>query len=392
MGRGYLLNAAGYGLYVNSDKNSANAGKIYFQERDGAVNWAISSPGRLDDNTWHHIAAVRNQDGNTMQLYVDGELVSTRDCTASERLTTPPTLQFALGSRVEGVNQWAFNYAGLLCEASLWRSALTADEVAALMEGRPSMRRSGLVAYWGINEGSGTTCADLVNNGTDPHDGNVDGPSWAQVNDFPYFNYEEPQIDGIIGFVPDTDGIGISTPAYGMGICSEYDYPLTNSVERVFTKDGLLWECAGYRIDTSDDRGATWTPGTVTNEGTEVVFETAPGNATRVTWFWQQTAAGLTVSCDDSGSEVFAYSHAPYMTIGSNSYYLPGTVVTITAPATNAVFSSSSAAIPTSIRRGWIWRGHTPRRRCPKATRRVRSIPARAPHWASPASAVPTSG
>ncbi len=77
---GYLANWAvkGYGLYYS-------ASTLFFHFNDGGNDTGVrlDHPVNLDDGKYHRIVGVADRD-DLMLLYIDGELVASKDCTSTQ--------------------------------------------------------------------------------------------------------------------------------------------------------------------------------------------------------------------------------------------------------------------------------------------------------------------
>ena len=113
----------------------------------------MSSNTRFALNTWYAVALVN--DGNTLTLYINGE--------KDNSMTVAP-YEYALygvqiGMPSKGYQSSQLFY-GRLSEMRLWTRPLSAREIKANVCGvDPST--NGLVSYWRMNEGEGTTFYDL---------------------------------------------------------------------------------------------------------------------------------------------------------------------------------------------------------------------------------------
>jgi hypothetical protein len=176
----YLFNKAsatiaGYAVYANT------SGQICFGiDDDTAWGPDVSSCSSADvyDNTWHHLAAIRDHSGADQTLvYVDGVLVD--NDTDSTTATLANSLSLYVGDRDGTNNGDEFN--GDLDEIRVFRSALTADQVKIVYNAN-SATNFGVgtdakstsyggpggdppVVWLDLNENTGTTVYDKTGNG-----------------------------------------------------------------------------------------------------------------------------------------------------------------------------------------------------------------------------------
>ncbi|MCW5874154.1 MAG: hypothetical protein KIS88_05860 [Anaerolineales bacterium] len=105
-----------YSLRLNSDG--------YLEFRLGEVSPHTVSGPILPAYTWTYVVGVYNKDANTMQLYVNGQLVAAQAVTGSITHDDNP---LRIGAYITGGQYWK----GRLDEVSLYDRALTQDEIAA---------------------------------------------------------------------------------------------------------------------------------------------------------------------------------------------------------------------------------------------------------------------
>jgi hypothetical protein len=128
------------------------AGRLYFvgENNDQIGNITIN------DGIWHHVAV--SFDGATVKLYVDG----VQDVTASKTLnTTNSTLRF--GRRAVGDAQTEY-FTGSIDEVRIWNVARTQSQLQAAKNSEIDASTTGLVAYYKLNEASGSISADATAN------------------------------------------------------------------------------------------------------------------------------------------------------------------------------------------------------------------------------------
>ncbi len=102
-------------------------------------------------NVWYHIAFVKS--GTTQYLYLNGKLVNTRNA---------PT-----GANISGNYNLCWNdnyYSGGLDEVRFWSTARTQAQINDYMTRNPKKNETGLVAYFKMDEASGTTISNYSTN------------------------------------------------------------------------------------------------------------------------------------------------------------------------------------------------------------------------------------
>ena len=111
----------------------------------------------LNDGRWHHIAGVRS--GATFQLYVDGVLDATTTNAAIGDLNAGGALQIGYWSAHGALDME-------VTEVRIWNTARTAFQIDQLLYVQSDGTNSGLVGYWPLEQGNGTTFADGTSNGS----------------------------------------------------------------------------------------------------------------------------------------------------------------------------------------------------------------------------------
>jgi hypothetical protein len=127
-------------------------GHIYYvgeyNDLEGSIN--------VNDGNWHHLAATF--DGTTLRLYVDGVMDIS---SARSFATNGTTLRIGQRSPGDGGNEL---YNGIVDEIRVWNVARTQAELQNNRFAEIPGTSSGLVAYYKLNESSGTTLADASAN------------------------------------------------------------------------------------------------------------------------------------------------------------------------------------------------------------------------------------
>jgi hypothetical protein len=185
--------ATGERVIVSKDKNGdgnnqfrlgLSGGKAYFMETDASGNdgglwksgaYQLASPSALPLSKWTHVAVTKA--GKAFSLLIDGVVV--KSFTASATITHAGTQPFRIGAR-----EAADALVGAIDEVRLWNVARTADAIAcdrARGVGPGTAQYASLVAYWPIDDGSGTKVHDALG----LHDGTFSGsPGWSAPGAF----------------------------------------------------------------------------------------------------------------------------------------------------------------------------------------------------------------
>jgi len=188
-----------------------------------------TKPACWFDGKWVHVA-MTYQSGD-WRLYLNGELDAVKtDVTGTLNTTTLP---FQIGATGVIPPNGFFN--GKIDEVRVWNTVRSQAQIQANMFNSLVGNEAGLVGYWPMNEGSGTTVVDQspnTNNGT-----LTNGPQWVSkqmdadndgegdVCDASPFGYNDPDADGD-GIVDNCDACPndpTNTDTDGDGVCDEVD-------------------------------------------------------------------------------------------------------------------------------------------------------------------------
>jgi len=132
-----------FGVYLNGTSES-------YIDTDGAV---------ISNGSWYHVAAT--YDGNYQKIYINGTLVKT----SSDLNTVLPS---GTSNYYIGLSTAAY-FSGRIDEVRIWNDVRTAAEIGNNKDDELVGNESGLVAYYKMSDGTGTTLTDNSsnsNNGT----------------------------------------------------------------------------------------------------------------------------------------------------------------------------------------------------------------------------------
>jgi uncharacterized repeat protein (TIGR03803 family) len=125
----------------------------------------------LNDGNWHHVALTVNRSTTTATLYVDGSQQSTF---TSSYIGGNVTYN---GNALIGVDrQSRLHFNGKMDEFRIWNIAMTQAQIQASMNTAVQKNSAGLVSYYRMDNGTGTTATDLTGNGNNAT--LVNSPSW----------------------------------------------------------------------------------------------------------------------------------------------------------------------------------------------------------------------
>jgi hypothetical protein len=116
-------------------------------------------------NTWYHAVGVMNYATNTMQLYINGNLVNSGTLTIPMSQRMQNNVAVTIGNQDVNFNPYhtltPFN--GKIDEVRFWNSVRTASEIQSSYKSCLPASTANLVAYFKADEGTGTNTVSLVN-------------------------------------------------------------------------------------------------------------------------------------------------------------------------------------------------------------------------------------
>ncbi|MEO6036756.1 MAG: LamG domain-containing protein, partial [Verrucomicrobiota bacterium] len=154
----------GWTMVVQSGKLRA----FYFRS---FVNSAmdVTSSASITDGVWHHAAMVVDASGG--KLFLDGALIG-----SSAWSGTPGSPTSTEPLQIGRYSNYPNRIIGAIDEVAIWNRALTSTEIGSLRNLLLAGNEANLIAYWRLDEGTGSTTADLTGLG---HTGTlVSNPAW----------------------------------------------------------------------------------------------------------------------------------------------------------------------------------------------------------------------
>ena len=156
IGTGSIANESG-NLHISA------AGRLEFDLFGGATGPIGAAD--LRDGEWHHVAVTHTADTGSVKLYVDGAAGGLAAFMA-------PNITDAAAVFGQSITGGPF-FEGNLADFRIWDHAKTQSDIQDDMLSRQDGDEAGLLGYWPMDEGAGTTAFDATGN----HDGDIkDGP------------------------------------------------------------------------------------------------------------------------------------------------------------------------------------------------------------------------
>ena len=135
-------------------------------------------------DAWHHVAISWTENWAYPRIYIDGEMVSQSSCSQSNLGSLFGDI--LIGAR-EDNGEVDYGWEGWIAEVRIWDNRRGEDAILGTMNQTLSGEESGLLGYWPLGEGSGTTAFDESNWGNHGSLESGDGgamPQWSDDSPF----------------------------------------------------------------------------------------------------------------------------------------------------------------------------------------------------------------
>lgn len=164
--RGFVLRAGGDGvLSFNIAGLDTSSGTTTWREVESPIN-------TIQLNTWTHVAGTFS--GTELKIYVNGVDVGT---TSFIGKILGSTYGAKIGKLADDLQSPGRYFNGNIDEVRVWDRVLSATELAdSSFKHINPLSNFGLLGYWRMNDGSGSTCTDF---GTGFNNGNILGSIWS---------------------------------------------------------------------------------------------------------------------------------------------------------------------------------------------------------------------
>jgi hypothetical protein len=203
--------------YFLGIESTGNVIAADFEEGAGGSSPGLNHPvlgvTPIQMGVWYHAAAT--YDGSTWRLYLNGMLEN--ELYVGQPVQSASIQHAGLGAALNSTGAKSGAFDGVLDEARIWDHDRTGSEIAADINAQITAPRTGLVARWGLNEGTG-----VYVNGTAGTSvlGTVTGTNWAWVPGAPF--------DLVINYPPDSPAL-VSPPDMATGVSTSPNLCVTVS-------------------------------------------------------------------------------------------------------------------------------------------------------------------
>lgn len=163
----------------NVNLQSGGEFRLFYEYGSGSNETNTTSSFDLSADTWTHVAVVRDDSSGNALFYKNGKFIETETASNDPTGGTSSDANMTIGNSFANSN--GFN--GELAHVRVWDVARSASEISHYYNRTIDSDDSGLVGYWKLNEGTGTSVADSSSNS---NSGTISGASWSN-NGFDQF-------------------------------------------------------------------------------------------------------------------------------------------------------------------------------------------------------------
>ena len=163
----------------NVNLQSGGEFQLFYEYGSGSNESNTTSSFALSADTWTHVAVVRDDSSGEAYFYKNGALVETETASNDPTGGTSADADLTIGNNFANNN----GYNGELAHVRVWNTARTADEISHYYNRLVDSTHTGLVSYWKLDEGTGTSVADSSSNS---NSGTITGAAWS-INGFDKF-------------------------------------------------------------------------------------------------------------------------------------------------------------------------------------------------------------
>jgi len=221
------------GSLVTNDDQGPDRGYAFRCGNNGSLSFVMSVDNTWNDiettslmNTkqWHHVAVTIGN--GTMVLYVDGLAINSGSYNGN--IITNPTNSINIGSSAGFGGRY---FDGIIDEVRIWNVARTPAEIADNTTTSFTGTEAGLVAYFPMNEGSGTSATNLIDAACSAAGVGINDDNWVDGYALPDFDLSVKEISGIDRLNMKTRPVKVSVAVQNVGLQAINNYNLTLFVD-----------------------------------------------------------------------------------------------------------------------------------------------------------------
>lgn len=166
----YLTNATGSKNIISSQYTPLWINAGYLSAGQGITYSLVVDPTPFPLNKWTHVALTYDASTLNLNLYRDGTLVALAPLVAA-----PGAEATYIGAHTSALSY----FQGSMDEVRIWNRALSVAEIKLNLYKGPAFNATGLVAYYKMEEGTGTLLTNSSTNGTPVNGTTVGNPAFG---------------------------------------------------------------------------------------------------------------------------------------------------------------------------------------------------------------------
>ncbi|MBB5034020.1 hypothetical protein HNQ65_003611 [Prosthecobacter vanneervenii] len=147
-------------------------------------NYPIIGSTVIQNDTWYHAAVTYDTSTYTWNLYLNGVLDATFTNPTGAAPRNDSIQHFGIGTAMTSTGAAAGWFQGVIDEVRVWNIARTATQIAASKSSEITTATTGLLARYGLNEGTGTSVSNTVGTAGAPTGTLTNSPMW--INGAPF--------------------------------------------------------------------------------------------------------------------------------------------------------------------------------------------------------------
>ena len=144
--------------------------RFFLKTETNSINYSGMAEAQMPIGQWTHMAAT--YDGTHIKLYKNGTLVDSTDASGNIQWSGVPA-EMTLGKFDR--NGSSFYFDGQIDDFRIWNVVRTKEQIKASKEIYVNVEEPGLVGYWQMDEGFGSSAADST---VTANHGTINGASW----------------------------------------------------------------------------------------------------------------------------------------------------------------------------------------------------------------------
>lgn len=156
----------------NVNLQSGGEFQLFYEYGSGSNESNTTSSFDLSADTWTHVAVVRDDSTGEAYFYKNGALVETETASNDPTGGTSSDANMTIGNNFANNN----GYNGELAHVRIWNVARSAEDIAYYYSRLVDSTHSGLVGYYKLDEGNGTSAFDSSSSN---NTGTISGATWA---------------------------------------------------------------------------------------------------------------------------------------------------------------------------------------------------------------------